>query len=92
LEVSVKILAVVIPVKGVWSLNSPNAPAPRAWTTLSGFVSVVYGSRIIFCLRSAHGRSAKFSLCCGSLEHISMIYNGGMTKEDEEKGEKAKIL
>jgi hypothetical protein len=45
LEVSVKILAVVIPVKGVWSLNSPKAPAPRAWTTLSGWVSGGYGSR-----------------------------------------------
>ena len=39
LLVSVKIGAEVRPVKGVCSLNSPNAPAPRAWTTRSGIRS-----------------------------------------------------
>lgn len=39
LDVSLRILADVIPVNGVWSLNSPKAPAPRAWTARSGIRS-----------------------------------------------------
>ena len=43
-------------------------------------------------LQCAHGRSGLSSLCYGSLEHISIMHNRGVTKKDEEEGEKVKML